>query len=212
MNAQKTISDSKELFYKEFPYVIPHIYRRIADELIVELHLISHIEDFKQDDLFAAGLKKTFNDLTIGYKPIEHLEKLFNAICLSSGFDPIKIKEQSKRLKQTAKELNLEKPEQLLDQNLEINNNLKGQIARVFNENNKFHTRLISIGILDLIHQTDISKKDHEQIIEICKNMGNMIGLSEERVKKDISNYLRSIEKIEQFLELQKELNKKRKS
>ena len=211
MNAQKTISDSKELFYKEFPYVIPHIYRRVADELIVELHLISHLKDFKQDDLFAAGLNKTFNDLTIGYKPTNHVDKLFNAICKCSGFDAVKIKEQSTRLKKNLALLELGKIDLLTDKNSNVNISVKDSLLKVYEKNNKYHSRLFSIGILTLV-DNDKKEEGNQQTIDKCKIIGDFIGFSQQRVEKDISAYLRSIEKIDQFMELQKELNKKRNS
>ena len=64
-----TISDSKETFYKEFPFVIPHVFRRVADEMLVELHLLSHHKDFKIDELSCVGITSAFKDLTVGYKP-----------------------------------------------------------------------------------------------------------------------------------------------
>ena len=39
LSVRATISDSKSDFHKEFPYVIPPIYRKLADELLVELHI-----------------------------------------------------------------------------------------------------------------------------------------------------------------------------
>ena len=211
MNAQQTISDSKELFYKEFPYVIPHIYRRVADELIVELNLTSHLRDFKQDDLFAAGLNKTFSDLTLGYQPTEHLDQLFAAICKSSGFDPIRIKEQSEKLKKLSQNLTLEKIEAFLKQKPNANDVDENQIKKIFTKKDKCYSRLISIGILDVMDKLTQNKSAEPKAIEIAKEIAQFIGLSEERIEKDISSYLRSIEKIEQFIELQKELNKKNK-
>ena len=58
------MSDSKEIFHKEFPYVIPAIYRKLADELLVELHLLSHQKDFQINPIFSTGLKKIFEEFT----------------------------------------------------------------------------------------------------------------------------------------------------
>ena len=55
MSERKTISDSKRAFYQAFPFVIPPIYRGVADELLVELHLLSHQNAFKVDGIFAVG-------------------------------------------------------------------------------------------------------------------------------------------------------------
>ena len=44
-----TVSDSKKLFHELFPYVIPGLYKRIVDEMIVELNLLNHQNEFAQD-------------------------------------------------------------------------------------------------------------------------------------------------------------------
>ena len=62
LSVRATISDSKADFHKEFPYVIPPIYRKLADELLVELHLLSHQKTFKNGAIFATGLKELFNE------------------------------------------------------------------------------------------------------------------------------------------------------
>ena len=75
-----TVSDSKKLFHEQFPYVISGLYKRIVDEMIVELNLLNHQNEFIQDEFFCFGLTETFKDLTIGYKPEEHLVLLFEIL------------------------------------------------------------------------------------------------------------------------------------
>ena len=48
-----TIADSKRAFHQAFPHVIAPLYRRVADELLVELHLLSHQTAFEANNLFA---------------------------------------------------------------------------------------------------------------------------------------------------------------
>ena len=98
MSVRATISDSKSDFHKEFPYVIPPIYRKLADELLVELHLLSHQKNFINDPIFATGLKELFCKFTSGYKPNEHITKLFDAICNCNGFNPTEINSSSEQI------------------------------------------------------------------------------------------------------------------
>ena len=98
-----TVSDSKKLFHEQFPYVIPGLYKRIVDEMLVELNLLNHQNEFKQDHLFCIGLTETFKELTKGYKPEKHLELLFESLCSSTNFEAKEIKEISKK---TQKEFN----------------------------------------------------------------------------------------------------------
>ena len=103
LSVRATISDSKSDFHKEFPYVIPPIYRKLADELLVELHLLSHQKNFKKDSIFATGLIEIFTKFTNGYKPSEHIPKLFEAICNCNGFIPTEITSSSEKLVSKAK-------------------------------------------------------------------------------------------------------------
>jgi len=90
-----TVSDSKKLFHEQFPYVIPGLYKRIVDEMLVELNLLNHQNEFTQDYLFCVGLTETFKELTKGYKPEKHLDLLFKSLCTSSNFVAKEIKEIS---------------------------------------------------------------------------------------------------------------------
>ena len=92
-----TVSDSKKLFHEQFPYVIPGLYKRIVDEMLVELNLLNHQNEFEQDYLFCIGLTETFKELTKGYKPEKHLDHLFESLCTSTNFEGEKIKEISRK-------------------------------------------------------------------------------------------------------------------
>ena len=91
-----TVSDSKKLFHEQFPYVIPGLYKRIVDEMLVELNLLNHQNEFKQDFLFSVGLTETFKELMKGYKPEKRLDLLFESLCSSTNFEANVIQEISK--------------------------------------------------------------------------------------------------------------------
>ena len=87
-----TVSDSKKLFHEKFPYVIPGLYKRVVDEMLVELNLLNHQNEFMQDYLFCVGLTETFKELMQGYKPEKHLDLLFESLCSSTNFEAKEIK------------------------------------------------------------------------------------------------------------------------
>ncbi|WP_296415163.1 photosystem II biogenesis protein Psp29, partial [Vulcanococcus sp. DEBay_Sum29NL08_54] len=87
MGASLTVADSKRAFHQAFPYVIAPLYRRLVDELLVELHLLSHQKGFHADGLFAVGLTQVFDSFSNGYKPEAQREPLFQALCSANGFD-----------------------------------------------------------------------------------------------------------------------------
>ena len=87
MGASLTVADSKRAFHTAFPHVIAPLYRRLVDELLVELHLLSHQSGFEADGLFAVGLTQVFDSFSKGYKPELQREPLFAALCSATGFD-----------------------------------------------------------------------------------------------------------------------------
>ena len=191
LSVRATISDSKSDFHKEFPYVIPPIYRKLADELIVELHLLSHQTNFKNNSIFSAGLTEIFNKFTNGYNPSEHISKLFNAICNCNGFNPIEINNLSGKLINKAKSCKKE--------------DLNGFLFKLKDENKEinYYSRINAIGIYKLVSELpyckDIKIEDlNKEII----NVTELIGYQYSRVEKDISIYKSNIEKMRQALEI----------
>ena len=186
-----TVSDSKTLFHEQFPFVIPNLYKRIVDEMLVELNLLNHQSEFIQDSYFCVGLSETFKELTNGYEPEEHLEKLFNALCNSTNFNPEEILKVSEATINSHSSKNLE----------EISNKI------IQNSSNKvYYSRILILGIYKIItlgsdfkHDTDISK------LEILTKLSNELNLPLARVEKDISIYRGNLKKFEQAKELLRE-------
>jgi len=191
LRVRSTISDSKSDFHKEFPYVIPAIYRKLADELLVELHLLSHQKNFKNNSIFSAGLKELFNKFTHGYKPNDHISKLFNAICNSNGFDPIEINSLSEDLILKANSFTKEDLNKFLE---EINNNSK---------TTSYYSRINAIGIYKLVVELPFYKDlKLESLNNEISNISELLGYQYSRVEKDISMYKSNIEKMKQALEI----------
>ena len=69
MNTVRTVSDTKKDFYLAFPKPVNQVYRRVVDELLVEVHLLKVNQTFVYDAIFALGFVTTFDRFTVGYKP-----------------------------------------------------------------------------------------------------------------------------------------------
>ncbi len=191
LSVRATISDSKSDFHKEFPYVIPPIYRKLADELLVELHLLSHQKNFKKDSIFATGLKEIFSQFTCGYKPSEHITKLFQAICNCNGFNPTEINNSSEELLSKVKKFTNEDLSSFLSQ---LNKD---------NKDNNYYSRINAIGIYKLVIEMPSFKDGKEEDInKEINNISESLGYQYSRVEKDISMYKSNIEKMKQALEI----------
>ena len=86
MAASQTIADSKRAFHQAFPHVIAPLYRRLADELLVELHLLSHQSRFEANALFSVGLCTVFDTFTKGYRP-EDADRLHSSVPSAAAMD-----------------------------------------------------------------------------------------------------------------------------
>ena len=191
LSVRATISDSKSDFHKEFPYVIPPIYRKLADELLVELHLLSHQKNFKKDSIFAAGLKEIFIKFTLGYKPTEHITKLFEAICNCNGFNPTEINSSSEQLVSKAKSFTKE--------------DLNAYILKLSNDKkaNEYYSRINAIGIYKVVSEmTSFENVKEEEINKEINNISESLGYQYARVEKDISMYKSNIKKMNQALDI----------
>ena len=187
-----TVSDSKELFHQKFPYVIPGLYKRIVDEMLVELNLLNHQIEFMQNNLFCVGLTETFKELTNGYKPEKHLDLLFESLCSATNFEAKKIKEISKSSLEEFKDKS----------SSAISNLLKEK--RV---SNLYPSRVLNLGIYIIISKSSDfkNKKEAEKNEIISENFKNL-ELPFSKAEKDIGIYKSSITKLKQAKELLEEI------
>ena len=187
-----TVSDSKKLFHEQFPYVIPGLYKRIVDEMLVELNLLNHQKEFKQDLLFCIGLTETFKELTKGYKPEKHLDLLFDSLCSSTNFEAQEIREISQN-----------------SQN-EFRDKSSKDILKLLKEksNSKLYpSRILNLGIYILISNSeDLKGKNESEANTMISDIFQNLNLSFNKAEKDIGIYKSSLSKMEQAKELIEEL------
>jgi len=187
-----TVSDSKRLFHEKFPYVIPGLYKRIVDEILVELNLLNHQNDFTQDYLFCVGLTETFKELMKGYNPEKHLDLLFESLCISTNFEAKEIKEISQNSQKEFKDKTTKDILKLL----------------IEKSNSKLYpSRILNLGIYILISNAqELKEKDESKTNKMISDIFEKLNLSSNKAEKDIGIYKSSISKMEQAKELIEEL------
>ncbi len=195
LKAKLTVSDSKKLFHEKFPYVIPGLYKRIVDEMLVELNLLNHQNEFKQDYLFCVGLTETFKELMKGYKPEKHLDLLFESLCSSTNFEAKEINEISKN---SQKEFKDKTSKDILKLLIEKSNS------------KLYPSRILNLGIYILVSSSqDLKDKNESEINKMNSDIFEKLSLSVNKAEKDIGIYKSSISKMEQAKELIEELRTK---
>ena len=187
-----TVSDSKKLFHEQFPFVIPGLYKRIVDEMLVELNLLNHQNEFKQDYLFCVGLTETFKELTRGYKPEKHLDLLFDSLCGSTNFAAKEIKEISEK---SQKEFKDKSSKDIL------------KLLKEKNNSELYPSRVLNLGIYILISNSkDFIGSNQSDTNKMIADIFEKLSLSADKAEKDIGIYKSSIIKMEQAKELIEEL------
>ncbi len=190
-----TVSDSKKLFHEKFPYVIPGLYKRIVDEMLVELNLLNHQNEFTQDFLFCIGLTETFQELLKGYQPEKHLDLLFESLCSSSNFEAKEINEISQK---SQKEFKNKTSKDILELLIEKSNS------------KLYPSRILNLAIYILISNAqDVKEKNESETTKMISDIFEKLNLSANKAEKDIGIYKSSISKMEQAKELIKELRTK---
>jgi len=187
-----TVSDSKKLFHEKFPYVIPGLYKKIVDEMLVELNLLYHQNEFKQDHLFCIGLTETFKELMKDYKPEKHLNILFESLCNSTNFEAKEIQETSQKYQE---EFNGKSTKDLL------------KFLKEISSSKPYPSRILNLGIYTLISNSkDFVGKNESEINKISSDIFENLNLSFNKAEKDIGIYKSTLSKMEQAKELVKEL------
>ena len=187
-----TVSDSKKLFHEKFPYVIPGLYKRIVDEMLVELNLLNHQNEFTLDYLSCIGLTETFKELMKGYQPEKHLDLLFESLCSSTNFEAKEINEISKK---SQKEFEDKTSKGILELLVEKSNS------------KLYPSRILNLGIFILISNSqDFKEKNESDKNKMTSDIFEKLSLSANKAEKDIGIYKSSISKMEQAKELIEEL------
>jgi photosystem II biogenesis protein Psp29 len=198
----RTVSDTKRAFYTQHPRPINSIYRRVVEELMVEMHLLSVNTDFVYEPVYALGMVTTFDRFMAGYLPEADKGSIFNALCHSIQSDPQKYRTDAEALTASVADLSIE--------------DLKGQFANsqssgwgsttlqatlsTIANNPKFkYSRLFAIGLYALVEATDATALEDKETREaLFTTLSEALKLSSDKVAKDLELYRGNLEKMSQ--------------
>jgi len=203
VNNVRTVSDTKRTFYSLHTRPINTIYRRVVEELMVEMHLLSVNVDFSYNPIYALGVVTTFDRFMQGYQPERDKESIFQALCQAVEQDPQRYRQDAERLEALAKSLPANDLIAGLSQNHQLNQDpdLQGHLQAIASNTKFKYSRLFAIGIFSLLEQSDPGLvKDEKQRTEALKTIAAGLHLSEEKLNKDLELYLSNLEKMAQAL------------
>ncbi len=217
MNNVRTVSDTKRDFYNHHTRPVNSIYRRVVEELMVEMHLLSVNVDFHYDSIYALGVVTSFNRFMQGYRPERDKASIFDALCQAVGNDPERYKQDAQRLNTLAERISGR--EMVSWFSAPTSSSLSGleelyPTVAAISDNPKFkYSRLFAIGLYTLLEKADPDLvQDEKRRTEALVSISKALDLPEEKLQKDLELYNGNLQKMEQVLSVMEDaLNADRK-
>ncbi|WP_026082426.1 photosystem II biogenesis protein Psp29 [Mastigocladopsis repens] len=203
MNNVRTVSDTKRTFYNLHTRPINTIYRRVVEELMVEMHLLSVNVDFSYDPIYALGVVTTFDRFMQGYQPERDKESIFNALLHAVEEDQERYKQDAQRLQALATSLSASELIAWLSQETLSSRDadFQGSLQAIANNGTFKYSRLFAIGLFSLLEQSDPELvKDEKKRTEALKRIATGLHMSDDKLNKDLEIYRSNIDKMSQAL------------
>ncbi|MEG3836555.1 MULTISPECIES: photosystem II biogenesis protein Psp29 [unclassified Microcoleus] len=201
MNNNRTVSDTKRSFYTIHTRPINSIYRRVVEELMVEMHLLSANADFQYDPIYALGVVTAFDRFMLGYAPEADRLSIFNALCKSLEDDPERYKQDAQRLESLADRLSGKELLSWLDRSTSFEDtaDLQASLGAIASNPQFKYSRLFAIGLFSLLEKADPNLvKDQETRNDAIAKVSAALHLPEDKVSKDLDLYRSNLEKMAQ--------------
>lgn len=201
MNNVRTVSDTKRDFYSYHTRPVNSIYRRVVEELMVEMHLLLVNIDFQYDPIYALGVVTSFNRFMQGYEPEKDKEPIFDAIIRAVQGNTQEYQQDAQRLEALAKTL---PGQELIAWFTSPNPNneaadLHSRIQAIANNPKFKYSRLFAVGLYTLVETAAPELlKDEKQRNDVLKQIGDAFHLSQEKLQKDLELYRSNLDKMTQ--------------
>jgi photosystem II biogenesis protein Psp29 len=196
----RTVSDTKRTFYSTHTRPINSIYRRVVEELMVEMHLHSVNVDYRYDPIYALGVVTTFDRFMQGYRPEADKSSIFNAICKALETDAQKYQADATQLKNDVAGLSANDFVQQVKQMDSAPGSGIFTTLRQISDNPKFkYCRLFAIGLYSLVEAIDADwVKDEVKRADALNSFSAALNLDADKVQKDLELYRSNLEKMVQ--------------
>ncbi|HEY9909843.1 MAG TPA: photosystem II biogenesis protein Psp29, partial [Thermosynechococcaceae cyanobacterium] len=152
MNNVRTVSDTKRAFYSTHTRPINSIYRRVVEELMVEIHLLAVNVDFRYDPIFGLGVFTSFHRFMQGYRPERDVPSIFDSLCTALQDDPQRYRRDADRLEALAKRFSTDELLSGLSQSdpLPEAEDLQEAIRSIASNPKFKYSRLFAVGLFTL--------------------------------------------------------------
>ncbi|NJK59062.1 MAG: photosystem II biogenesis protein Psp29 [Oscillatoriales cyanobacterium SM2_1_8] len=204
MNTVPTVADAKRAFLQAFAKPIESVYRRVVDELLVELHLLRVNQNFRYDEVFALGVVTVFDRFMAGYRQEGDRDPIFAALCQALTFDRERLQRDGAALRDWA----TQQPEAV---RFLLTKGEGGEdrvpLARQALGNPQFkYSRAFAIGLytlLEILQAPELAETEPRK--QLLSQVGETWGQGD-RLNRDLDLYLSNLEKVAQARQMMVDL------
>jgi photosystem II biogenesis protein Psp29 len=202
VNNQSTVSDTKRNFYSQHTRPINSIYRRVVEELMVEMHLLSTNVDFAYDPIYALGVVSSFDRFMTSYRPEGDKQSIFVALCQSMGGNAQQYRTDAAAVEEFARSMQDRDIIEWLAH--PTADGMGAQLATTLQSiasNPKFkYSRLFGIGLFTILEQAapDLLKDEKKREAAILQ-IAEALHLPTDKAQKDLDTYRSNLDKLVQM-------------
>ena len=204
MNNVPTVSDTKRDFYARHTRPINSVYRRVVEELLVEMHLLSVNMDFSTDPIYYLGVVTSFDRFMEAYQPEPDKESIFAALCGSVGGNAQEYRKVAEEVTAFAKSKGKELITMLCAPTPETEGeSLLASLEAIANNTRFKYSRLFAIGLYILLEEADPELiQEEEGRNNALKQLSEAFHLPLEKFQKDLELYDSNLKKMKQVLQV----------
>ncbi len=209
MNNVRTVSETKRSFYGTHTRPISAIYRRVVEELMVEMHLLLVNTEFAYDAIYALGVVSVFDRFMEGYQPEADRSSIYSAIIKAVDGNPDQYRRDAEEVLAAAKAVpSLEAFKALLQEAKAGGGDaLKGNLNKVITNAKFKYSRLFVTGLYNLMEAIDADAiQDKDKREALLDELSETLGFNNELLKKDVELYRGNLEKMAQAQAVMKDM------
>ncbi|MGD1908838.1 MAG: photosystem II biogenesis protein Psp29 [Leptolyngbyaceae cyanobacterium] len=199
MSNVPTVSDTKRAFYSHHTRPISSVYRRVIEELLVEMHLLRVNEDFSYDPIYALGIVTTFDRFMDGYRPEGDKEAIFKALCQAVGSTAEQYRQDAQQLSGSLDGVSLDSLKTTIADPATGDSALQGTFKALADQDRFKYSRAFGIGLYTLLEAVDAEvTKEKEALTEFIQATADALSISFDKLQKDLELYRSNLDKMAQ--------------
>jgi photosystem II biogenesis protein Psp29 len=200
VNTVRTVSDTKRAFYTLHTRPISSVYRRVVEELMVEIHLLHVNENFRYDPIFALGVVATFDRFMEGYEPAPDRDSIFSALCRAEEMSPDQFRADAQAALSSVQGHSAEDALAWIIQSASAGGTGLAATLQDIAQNSTFkYSRLFAIGLYTLLETVDSTLVAEEpKLNEVIDKLSAPLNLAAGKIQKDLELYRSNLDKLQQ--------------